>query len=135
MAHFDWKDEYSVKIAAIDLQHKRLVNMINDLFEAMQAGRGSAKIGSVLDGLVSYARTHFTTEENLLREHGYPELEAHIKTHQNFTAKIADMQRQFKEGRLTSALTISNFLKDWLVNHIVGTDRHYADFLVGKGLR
>lgn len=135
MAHFDWKDEYSVNITAIDLQHKRLVNLINELFEAMQTGQGAAALGKVLDGLLNYARTHFTAEENLMREHGFPGLEAHVKLHQDFTARIGELHAQFKDGRMTSALGISTFLKDWLVKHILGTDKQYTAFLNAKGVQ
>ena len=135
MGSFEWKDEYSVGIASIDLQHKRLVNYISDLFDAMQAGQGSKVLGTILDGLVSYTRTHFTSEEKLLREHGYTGLDAQLKSHADFVAKIEDMQKQYKSGKISMALSVANFLKDWLVKHIMGLDKSYSDFLKSKGVK
>jgi len=135
MGSFDWKDEYSVGIASIDLQHKRLVTYISDLFDAMKTGQGAEILGGILDGLVSYTRTHFTSEEKLLREHAYPGLDAQIKSHADFVAKIEDMQKQYRSGNTRMALSVANFLKDWLIKHIMGLDKSYSEFLKSKGVK
>ena len=40
MALLTWQDKYSVGIAQIDDQHKQLIIMINELNDAMLAGKG-----------------------------------------------------------------------------------------------
>ena len=66
MAFFDWKENYSVGIAKLDDQHKKLVSFLNDLYSAMKAGKGTDVLDEVLKGMVAYTKTHFVTEENLM---------------------------------------------------------------------
>ena len=52
MVFFPWKDEYSVGIKKFDEQHKNLVGFLNELYEAMNNGRGKDILGKVLSNLV-----------------------------------------------------------------------------------
>ena len=65
-ASFRWTEKYSVKIAALDNQHKRLFAIINELNQALANGEGKAATDSVLRKLVDYAKAHFAAEESLL---------------------------------------------------------------------
>lgn len=73
MAFFEWKNEYSVGIAKIDGQHKALVGFLNELFEAMRAGKGKDALDAVMKNLVEYTKTHFATEENFMKQYKYPD--------------------------------------------------------------
>jgi hemerythrin len=68
-----WKDVFSVKVSEVDNQHKKLIGLINQLYDAMRVGKGREVLGSVLTELVNYTIYHFSTEERLFREYGYPE--------------------------------------------------------------
>jgi len=59
MIYFRWNEKYSVGIAEIDAQHRHLVKMVNDLYEAMYAGQGREALGKILSGLIRYTQTHF----------------------------------------------------------------------------
>jgi hemerythrin len=73
MAMVTWNDNLSVNVAEIDLQHKKLVGLINELFDAMKIGKGKDVTGKILDGLISYTATHFTQEERYFDKFGYPD--------------------------------------------------------------
>ena len=92
-------------------------------------------MADILGSLVSYTKAHFSTEEQLLQLHGYPDLAAHKVQHKKFTDQVSDFQRQFSEGTLTLSIDVMNFLKDWLKNHILGTDKKYTSFLHGRGVQ
>ncbi len=64
MAFIAWTDELSVDIGEIDEQHKKLINMINDLSYAMSKGKGRDVIEAILVGLRDYTVEHFAHEEN-----------------------------------------------------------------------
>lgn len=134
MAMFEWKDEYSVNIREIDDQHKQLVAMINELHEAMMQQRGQDVLGGLLNNLVSYCNSHFAAEESLMESHGYPDYATHKAKHQKMTAKVLELQNDLKSGKRNITIEVSQFLKDWLDKHILGTDKKYAAYLNSKGV-
>ncbi len=134
MAIFSWNEKYSVNIREIDEQHMKLIGMVNRLDEAMLQGKGKAALGEILAALIQYARTHFSTEERLMRANGYPEYEEHKRKHDLMTEKVAHLYRDFQDGKATITFEVMKFLKDWVDKHILGTDRQYAPFLNGKGI-
>ena len=135
MAYLEWQDDYSVGIDQIDRQHKKLVNFLNELYEAMQQGKGKDALGKVLTDLVLYTKTHFSTEEKLMSQYGFPGYEGHKATHEKMAAKVLALKKQFADGSLSSPIQITNFLKDWLAKHINETDKKYAPYLTSKGVK
>lgn len=135
MALFTWKDEYSVNIREIDDQHKQLVNMVNELHEAMMQQRAKDVLGSILNKLVSYCASHFATEERLMQTHGYPDFTDHKAKHDKMTAKVLALQSDLKAGKMNLTIEVSQFLKDWLDKHILGTDKKYSAHLNAKGVK
>lgn len=135
MAFFDWKSEYSVGIARLDEQHQKLVFFLNDLFEAMKSGKGNEKLDTILKGLVEYTKTHFATEENLMKLYKFPGYEAHKESHKSMSDHVLSLYEKFNTEKKFNTIEIANFLKDWLKNHILGTDKLYRSFLNDKGVR
>ncbi len=135
MAFFDWQANYSVGIQKIDDQHKELVRHLNNLYEAMHAGKGKDALDTVMTGMVRYTREHFITEESLMRDHQYPGYDAHRKKHQRMTARVLELKAEFDAGQLSNPLQMVNFLKDWLGKHILETDMAYGPYLNEKGVR
>ncbi len=134
MAYFNWTDDLSVHIPSIDEQHKKLISMINDFYDSFKSGHNREKLVELVAGLKEYTSYHFTTEENLLTKHGYEDYDNHKKQHDTFVEKVNDFQERIESGKLVVSVEVTNFLKDWLINHIQKTDREYSSFLVGKGV-
>lgn len=134
MALFTWKDDYSVNIGAIDQQHKKLVDMMNALHEAMIARQARQILDKILQELADYTVSHFANEENLMKTHGYPDYESHHDKHQKMTAKVLALQDELKQGKISLSLEVMDFLKNWLSKHIMGTDKKYSAFLNSKGI-
>lgn len=134
MAYMDWQDSFSVNIKEIDRQHQKLVEMINTLYEAMVAQKGREAHKSIIDGMVDYATVHFKTEEDFMTRFSYPATATHLKEHENFTAKAIDLKDRASRDGFILTLEIMNFLKEWLQNHILGTDKHYSSFFNERGI-
>jgi hemerythrin-like metal-binding protein len=135
MAYMEWSDKLSVGVASIDAQHKKLVGMVNDLFDAMKGGRGREALAKILDGLAAYTVSHFAYEEQLFLKTGYPESAAHKKEHDDLTKKVLDIQAKMKSGvSFSLSMEVMEFLKAWLLNHIMGSDKKYGPHLVSKGI-
>ncbi len=135
MGFIKWSDSYSVKVAEIDNQHKKLIGLVNQLYDAMRAGKGREALEPVLTELVNYTVYHFSTEERLFREHGYPDYEQHKKIHDDLTRKAKDLKEAFARGNKMITIDVMLFLSNWWNIHILEEDKKYVDFLHSKGVR
>ncbi len=129
-----WNSGLSVKIREIDGQHKRLVDLINELHSAMRQRKSDRVLLDVVARLKDYTVSHFQTEERYFAKFGYPDTAAHKKQHAVFVQQVADFEKGLKAGTAKVTMDIMRFLKDWLVKHIQGTDRKYSKFMNEKGL-
>ena len=134
MAFFEWTDLLSVNVGAIDTQHKKLIEMINSLNEAMLARKGREMQKTTIDAMVDYAATHFKLEEGYMKEFKYPDYNAHKIEHDAFTRTALDLKERAEKKGFSLTLEIMGFLKDWLQNHIMGTDKKYSGFFNEHGL-
>lgn len=134
MALISWSDSLSVKVKQFDDQHKKLVDMVNQLFDAMKAGKGNQVMGDILKSLIQYTQTHFAAEERIMKQYGYPDFEAHKKEHNTLVMQVLDLQKQFQEGKAVLTQNVMTFLRDWLSKHIQGDDKKYGVYLNGKGV-
>lgn len=134
MAFIDWSNSLSVDIKELDDQHKKLIELINQLNDAMKVGKGKDVIGKVLGSLIAYTKSHFATEERLMQTHSYPSYIIHKKAHDDLTKQALDLQKKFEAGNIAITVEVMGFLKDWLSKHIMSTDKQYSPFLKGKGV-
>jgi hemerythrin-like metal-binding protein len=129
-----WKDEYSVGIESVDNDHKKLLNLINQLQTAAHYRTGEEFERQALEELVDYTKTHFRREETMLEEYDYPDLEAHKRQHAQMIAKVDEFLEQYKRNSDKAIENTLDFLKDWLIRHINGTDQEYSGYLHDKGV-
>ncbi len=127
MAYIDWSDSLDTGIDVIDNQHRRIVDYINKL-EDTREHHSMEEVGVVLDELVDYTLSHFTFEESLMEEAGYPFIKAHKRVHELFIRRVSDYMQRFKMGEdITEEL--HNTLKAWLINHIRNDDYDYSEIV------
>jgi hemerythrin-like metal-binding protein len=130
-----WTEKMSVGVNVLDEDHKKLVGMVNNLYDGIVAGKGKESLGQILDGLVSYTKVHFAREESLFAKTGYPVSAAHKKEHDDLTKQVLDVQARYKgDAAATLSLEVMNFLKNWLVTHIQGSDKKYGPHLNAQGI-
>ncbi len=130
-----WTEKLSVGVAVLDEDHKRLVGMVNELYDSMQAGHGKETLGRILNDLVRYTKEHFAREEKFFAQTGYPAAAAHKHEHDALTQQVIEVQQKYMSGA-SAALSIDvlRFLKSWLINHIQGSDQKYRPHLNAKGI-
>ncbi len=134
MALITWGPKLEIGIGIIDSQHRRLVNLINQLHEAIQEGRGSEVVGETLKGLIDYTHTHFRTEEELLKEHNYEDYALHCREHRIFTDQIEIYRDRLDAGSLRLSDEVMGYMRGWLLTHIGSSDRAYRSTLKNAGV-
>jgi hemerythrin-like metal-binding protein len=112
-----------------------LIGLINALQTAVDYSTGEEFERQALEELVDYTRTHFKYEEGLMEQNGYPEFESHRAEHERMIAQVDEVMEAYRQDQDNAMRNAITFLKDWLVNHINGTDQQYSKFLIDKGVQ
>ncbi len=131
-----WSDEFSVGIESIDEQHKKLVNMIGTLHDAIADGKALEVLDEIFNGLYDYIDYHFTYEEELVEKYHHPDAETHKKEHAAFNAQLTKFKSKMEDGdHFMGEVLLLKFLQDWLINHIMKSDKKYSYFLIVRGVK
>ena len=130
----EWSKDLSVGVQKIDNEHKQLIAIINKLHET-QIVRGHKKIiEELIESLVIYTRTHFQTEERLMKNHECPTYLSHKKMHDHLVMQVYEFQQKYNHGIIPSSNELAIFLQNWLTHHIQGTDKQMGLFLNQNGV-
>lgn len=119
-----WTADLSVGIDAIDDQHRRIVDYINELHAANKKHDRKA-VARVLDDLMEYTVSHFSFEEALMERAGYRFLRPHKKVHEQFTRRVTEFRQRFRLGETVES-ELQETLVNWLMNHIRKEDKNYS---------
>jgi len=130
-----WTPDLSLEIKEIDDQHKIFVSIINELQAAHDSRASRSALGPVLVKLFGYAHYHFSVEEKYFALFGYEGAPAHMADHKFFIDRVVDLRRRFEQNDENVAAETSEFLFDWLVNHIKVMDREYVTCFRDHGVR
>jgi len=133
MPKLEWSDKYLLGVKKFDTDHEHLFDLMNKSHELIENTAPDARLETILDELFDYASYHFDTEEAWMREHSYPKLAEHIVEHDGFRKRFAALQNNFHAHKTTPKIKLYIFLLDWLANHILSTDFHYARFVAKAG--
>ena len=129
-----WSDQYSVNIKIIDDQHRCLIKIINKMHEIIMSGSNQRKMELIIEKLFEYTNYHFKTEEKLLEMHSYPNWQIHRKEHDELLKQLLKLKIRLIKGKTTVPLEIFALLNNWLVNHILESDKKYSAYLNSKGV-
>jgi hemerythrin-like metal-binding protein len=128
MALIEFNSSLHVGFPEIDKQHKKLVDYLNKLHDAMKAGKGKEVMGPILGELITYTVEHFAYEEGEMQKKAYPQMVAHKSEHQKLVTQVSDFKRKFDQGALVTTELMS-FLKNWLQDHIQKSDKSLGTYL------
>lgn len=125
-----WSDEFAIGIDIIDEQHKRLFEYFDEIEQCIKINDNS-NISAICNGLVDYAISHNTFEETLMKQAGYPMLEAHHQVHEAFKNRAYGYLEKINQGAdpMKVARDIRTDIGLWLINHIKREDKHYAPYV------
>ena len=126
-----WSDLYATGIELIDEQHKELVNLTNQLFQACRTGQGAVEVvfKDAMHRMVDYVRFHFGMEQKLLEQIKFPQCKDHIREHESLVKDILEAAKEFDAGKKYTAHNFVRTLKDWVFSHIAISDKIYAAYV------
>ena len=123
----EWNDTISVDKGIVDEDHRHLIRIVNEFAFSIGRGAREKELGQILLDLRAYAAAHFSREEKLQLQIGFPFARAHQKAHEELIRSLSATLRHFVEdretGRLNDSVTdIGNLLRRWLMDHILDAD-------------
>ena len=119
----EWNDGLSVGIEELDNDHKKILDIINKLSEAIDDNVDMLLLEEIFLSLEKYTVIHFNREESYIKQCSNKSLSEHKIQHDNFKSKIPELkQRLINSKEYIYAQEITIFLTDWLVNHIIEED-------------
>lgn len=134
MESISWKQEFSVGVKEMDEQHKKLIGMINRLIAEQKMLTEPTTIAGLLTEMTDYAQVHFRAEEYLMAEYGYEHKALQEKQHQEFIDKTIDFYSAADLGPNMLSTALLDYLRVWLIGHILKEDMKYKEFFTSKGL-
>ncbi|MFA6921660.1 MAG: bacteriohemerythrin [Gallionella sp.] len=128
---FVWSDKLATGIVEVDAQHRRLVELINEVGNLCAVGRDGVQLKPVLDELVSYTQYHFDTEEQLMRQYGVSTAhqENHFKAHEAFRQQVVlaiGIIENSPQNTMSLLAELLEYLARWLLQHIMVVDLRMA---------
>jgi len=141
-SNYAWTDNYLVNIHKMDDQHKALFATACQLYKLLLGHEDIKQIDEIFSSLVRQTLVHFKTEEELMKNHGYPDYPQHKELHDILTQQLKDIQSSQQAMKSSNysqpwieRLEVVDYLSGWLVNHILDEDKKVGAFLNGAGLK
>ena len=117
MALIEWRDEFSVGVSDVDLEHRQLIGLINRLHAALAKENAQVSVLDFLAEINAHIAAHFALEEKIMREHGYDQYAEHKQDHERLLDEIRDIMDDYEENALYSDAELSERLERWFSEH------------------
>jgi hemerythrin len=129
MVYFEWNSSWLTGVPVIDQQHKELVAEVDRFFQAIREGEQEAALDRILIHLSEYVEAHFRTEETFMAEAHDPGLPAHKAAHDALRARVKGLVEAHLRDSVPVTTEVTDYLRDWLVDHLYRTDQKMAEYL------
>ena len=128
---FAWDHALATGIPDVDRQHQEIFGRAEALVLAIRRGSSRAEVGETLRFLEHHVETHFRDEEALMRAVGFPQLEPHLREHQEFLRDVAALGSEHRRDGASPGLIlrVTGRVSSWLKSHIGESDRRLAEFV------
>ena len=134
MPFIEWDKSFSVGQPVLDADHKKLIEILNQIYDAWQENSSTLELGKLFDELLDYTDGHFTREEAKLSARDYEDLDRHHAAHERLRELVMAFRSRHLAGQQADKLTeeMAKFLRSWLVDHILEEDMQYRKLFTGR---
>jgi len=132
MSLLEWKSEYSVGIESMDFEHRKMIGMINEIYDELTQHRDAESIEQFLGDIHASISAHFALEERMMRNADYAEYEAHKDDHEELLDQIRDMMEEFRVDSEIGFGILRENLANWFEAHFGSFDARLHGQLGGE---
>lgn len=130
MAQFSWTDDLYTGSSLIDGDHSKLVGLVNAFIQTMESDQGSARMSKAMSGLIAYTGEHFGREDAEMERIQYVAALAHKAEHAKLLRQLVELKQMLDAGGKINVPAVSEFLGEWLRDHILTVDKQLAAALM-----
>ncbi len=123
----EWKGRHKDIVSIFEEGSKKLIKIIDMVVTARHHNNDKEEISDVLYEMTMYAHNHFNTEKKYLRQFEYAESQLHDKEHKDFGRKTVNYCNMTMKGNYDITDDLLEYLRQWLTNHILGSDKKFTD--------
>lgn len=121
-----WRSSFDCGHPVIDMQHRELFNIANDLINSVLDRKPKLETEFMLHELIEHIKDHFSTEEDVLARTRYPLLAEHRDIHGVLLERARDLQERYRTGLLAVSDLVGFIAYDVISTHIVKDDVKFA---------
>lgn len=132
MAVIRWRDTYDTGVEAVDLEHRKLVELIEAMHTSIRDNEPQETVEQVINEIAEYTQDHFKNEESLMQNEQYPELDEHKIEHRTLIEEVAVFKERLLNNFPDGRQDFYRFLREWLINHILDSDKKFGVYVSGK---
>ena len=129
MSYITWKDSLSIGVDKIDDEHRHLIKLINAVVAIAKESGSKKEFVKAMSLLREYTVIHFDNEENYMESIEYPHLFEHSQDHKVLKSSVKDFQARLYREEKIEYKEVLDFLKDWLVGHLLGHDMKIKEYM------
>ncbi|HCY86765.1 MAG TPA: hypothetical protein DHV36_16670 [Desulfobacteraceae bacterium] len=136
MPIIEWTQDFSIGNDELDDQHKQWLDIYNKAHDRMMDPDeiNFAKTGiEALKEMKAYGEFHFSKEEAVMSEAGFPKFELHRKMHRAFSNEIDGMMKDLEAGTHVLNSEVIKRIENWLRHHILKEDMKFRLFIDEQG--
>ena len=138
--NLSWNTDMESGIDILDAQHHKYFDLLNDFLQKASASSSApdqySELAKTFDFLRQYAVEHFTTEQAIMEEAGYPDSELHEKEHLYFLKHVGELYQRLKTNGYSPDLAreVNYYTIEWFIEHIRLTDMKLVKFLKAESV-
>lgn len=118
----------------MDDQHGVLMDTLNELRRMLVKGAERRNICLHLERLIDFTQMHFHSEEQLLRQHGFPRSDEHRNAHHALLARLYKALENLNREETIHFSSVLQFLPAWYQEHVEKLDQPYGVWLNDRGV-
>ncbi len=128
-----WSDDFLIGIEELDYEHRCLVEDINKLHRELLKHVEMDRIEDTLGKIHARMQAHFALEEHVMVSHEYLHYREHKEEHERLLDEYTERMAKFeRDPNLGDRLAIEEVLRQWIVDHILTSDKKMSLMVISS---
>jgi hemerythrin-like metal-binding protein len=130
----DGDDGLTLGLAEVDVEHQLQLRLVQGVRAALVNHMNRETISALLGRLQDATVVHFASEELLMRFHAWEGYSEHVEAHRRLLEELGALGLAFEQGHGDDLTASLDQLQAWLIGHVRGPDRAFAQYVARGGL-